>query len=75
MKSSALDTFLEYPSLFTLIIKTLTVFCLPEQHYCICLFQLWLTSKSQKPHRWFNGAPLECGRLWVRSPIGSNQRL
>ena len=45
MKSSALDTFLEYPSLCTLIIKTLTIFRLPEQHYCTCLLQLWLTPK------------------------------
>ena len=68
MKSSALDTFLEYSSLCMLIIKTLTIFLeysslctliiktliifrLPEQHYCICLLQLWLTSKSQIPHR------------------------
>jgi len=75
MKSSARDSFLEYPSLCTLIIKTLTIFRLPEQHYCICLLQLWLTSKSQKPHRWFNGALLECGISWVQSPIGSNQRI
>jgi hypothetical protein len=31
MKSSALEAFLEYPSLCTLIIKTLTIFRLPEQ--------------------------------------------
>jgi hypothetical protein len=75
MISSPLDTFLEYPSLCTLIIKTLTIFRIPEQHYCVCLFQLWVTSKSQKPHRWFNGALLECGRSLVRARIGSNQRL
>ena len=30
-----------------------------------------------KPHRWCNGQRdlLECGRSWVRAPIGSTQRL
>jgi hypothetical protein len=34
-------------------------------------------SFSFQRHRWCNGwrAHLECGRSWVRAPIGSNQRL
>ena len=28
-----------------------------------------------KPHRWRNGVRLECGRSWVRVPVGSNQKL
>jgi hypothetical protein len=29
-----------------------------------------------EPHQWYNDyARLECGRSWVRAPIGSNQRL
>jgi hypothetical protein len=29
------------------------------------------------PHQWHSGQRdcLECGRLWVRAPVGSNQRL
>ena len=35
------------------------------------------SSPSSKPHRWHNGqrSGLEWGRLWVRAPVGSDQRL
>jgi len=39
----------------------------------ICFIYFYNTVE---PHWWCNErAPLECGRLWVRAPIVSNQRL
>jgi len=44
-------------------------------HYYMCIFFKERTSNKLEPHRWWNGDRFECGRIWVRVPIGSIQRL